>query len=303
MRLLVIVSGAERGGAQEFLLEMLELMKPYDLDIEVMISDRAERSFRLDLARLNLRTHTVPLRTVAKYPDMVVDRESAVVKSSDMVWLADEVYLVARRIKKIKKQVPVIAHVHCYALICPDWNALYGLRETCTRRCSLKRIIRHKQLWNERLAELGIIGTARAKALQLVDFVTGPIDFMRWPMKSANVIGSIDGFVAPSKFARDLILTHLPQLETVPFEVVPNPVIVHQFSWVGNRDRNDCPRILYASGPSVQKGAHVALCATKKLLNEGKEVTLSMPMVKGYKWIERLVRQLGLEKHVDLLPD
>jgi len=305
MRILAITHGIRRGGAQEFLLEMLGLMKSKGIDVTVLSSESAEHSFLLDLKKLNPRTYVVPYKTVTRYPDMAVERAPQLVRASDVVWLADEIYLVAPKVKRIDSKIPIIAHLHCFALLCQIWNKTYGLRETCIRKCSVSRIIRCKQLSNESLGELEVISRSRMRAYQLIDFVKGPVDFIRWPMKGnlaeSNGFNGLDGFAAPSKYVKDFVLTHSPHLETLPFGVIHNPITVPEIG-ANEIDQKDRPTMLYASGPSFTKGPHIALQATKMLLDEGKEASLSMINVQGSAWIENLIARLGLEKHVEVLP-
>jgi hypothetical protein len=52
---------------------------------------------------------------------------------ADAVWIAEELYHLAPRIKKLKK-LPIVAHLQVYPLICPHWNATYGSREICLKK-------------------------------------------------------------------------------------------------------------------------------------------------------------------------
>jgi glycosyltransferase involved in cell wall biosynthesis len=275
-------------------------MKLNDLDVTVLTSDSAERSFLADLAKLDVKTSTVSYRSLAGYPDLAIEKVPKIIRSSDVVWLADEIYLTAPKIRRTSNDVPIVAHLRCWALICPWWGAMYGLRETCTRKCSISRIIRCKQLFNERLNEFGLMSKPRMRVFQLLDFVKGPVDFTRWPM-STDVIESIDGFVAPSEFARDLVMAHLPQLETVPVEVIHNPVFVPRIS-ARKTAHTGPPRILYLGGESLIKGPHIAIHAARRLLDQGRTgFLLSMVNAEGQHWIQDLVSRLDLDEHVELL--
>jgi len=95
------------------------------------------------------------------------------------VWITDVEYSVAPRIKRIKN-VPVVAHIHSYALVCPWWGAMYGLREVCAARCSVWRIVGCKQGINRELARVGLLDGVRAGAYWLLDFGKGPLDYFRW---------------------------------------------------------------------------------------------------------------------------
>jgi glycosyltransferase involved in cell wall biosynthesis len=140
------------------------------------------------------------------------------------------------------------------------------------------------------------------KMYQLFNFPKSYLDFVTWPM-SEIVVQSIDGFLAVSEFTREFMRTHLPQLKDVPIEVVPNPVMIPEPSITPKNPEDSFGRkVLYASGSSIDKGPHIALYATRKLLDEGpNEFTLTMLGVEGNAWIRGLVRRLHVEKHVRLL--
>lgn len=130
MKILAVAAGLWRGGAQEATLEMFKLLKTRDVDLHVLISSEAEQSFRSDIGNLDIPTFSVPGRTVANYPDLAVEDHSELVKSSDLVWITDIEYLATPRIKRIKRDVPVIAH-----LTVTHSHAPFRLRSTvCVRR-------------------------------------------------------------------------------------------------------------------------------------------------------------------------
>jgi glycosyltransferase involved in cell wall biosynthesis len=115
-----------------------------------------------------------------------------------------------------------------------------------------------------------------------------------------GIVRSIDGFVAVSSYTRDLVRIHLPQLNHVPVEVIPNPVTVPAFAPKHNQDGRG-RTILYASGSEIGKGPHIALYAVRKLLDEySKEFTLTMLGTEDNGWIKSIVKRLGIERHVKL---
>ena len=284
---------------------MLKLLKAREIEISILICDSAERTFRSDIEDLGVATFTARGKRVAHYPDLAVEDHVELIKSSDLVWITDIEYLVAPRIKKIKKDLPIIAHLHSYALACPIQSAFYGMRETCTVNCShsLQRFARCKRLSKQYLADwdhrkLKRIGT---KLLQLPNLAESYLDFRAWPM-NAGIVESIDGFVAVSRYTRDLVRIHLPHLNHVPIEVVPNPVIVPDpafapKSYQASRGRT----ILYASGSHLVKGPHIALYAVRKLLDDNwKEFALTMLGTESNVWIKTIVKRLGIERYVNL---
>jgi glycosyltransferase involved in cell wall biosynthesis len=302
LRMLAIVHGLWRGGAQEATLEMLSLLKRRDVDVRVLTCSAADRAFLSEIKELGITVFETPYKAVSRYPNLELEKYSELVRSSDLVWVTDVEYPVAPGIKRIRKDVPVIAHLHSYALACPAWDAFYGMRE-CTVNCarSFGRFRRCKYLLNQYPLSLHIMST-RMRLYQLLNFPKSCLDFITWPMNE-RIVESIDGFVAVSRHTRDLMRTHLPQLNDVPVEAVPNAVMVPDPSsarknYQGNRDIT----ILYASGSNILKGPHIALYATRKLLDEGsKDFTLAMLGVEQTAWIRSLVKRLKIEGHVRLL--
>ncbi|MGA2785289.1 MAG: glycosyltransferase family 4 protein [Candidatus Bathyarchaeia archaeon] len=303
MRVLAIAHRLWRGGAQESTLEMLGLLKRRDMDIRVLTCDSSENAFLSDLENLGIVTFTAPAKIVANYPDLAIERHAELIKSSDLVWITDVEYLVAPKIKKIKADMPVIASLHSFALMCPIWDALFGMQETCTENCShsLQRFAQCKLLAKQYLAHWHQRST-RMKAYQLLNLPKSYLDFVTWPMNEV-VVESIDGFLAVSQFTKDLVRTHLPGLNA-PIEVIPNPVTMPEPNIAAEDYHNgDHKLILYPSGSGISKGPHIALYAIRKLLDEGsKDLTLTMLKTQGDLWIRNLVKRLRLENQVRLLP-
>ncbi len=289
-----------RSGAQESTLDMIKLLRARGVDVSILTAAAADPTFLNDLKALEIETYTVPHTNVAGYPDLTVDGVTGIINSVDAIWICDETYLIARRIKKIRPDIPIIAHLRSYHINCPKFDAWFGMQETCMKPCSPTRIIRCKQLGNKYVNELGIASNLRTRTYQILDTVKGPMDFLRWPMIN-SVLGSIDGFVAVSHATKDLILTHLPQLRATPFTVVHNPVLVENYN--SPITTKDGFSMLYASGGGVYKGPHVALHAARRLLNGGYDnFELALFGTSGVTWLEGLVRELNLSKHVKLLP-
>lgn len=300
MRLLALAHGLWRGGAQEYTLELLKLLKVSDIDVNVVTCAAADRSFVSDIYELGIQPYLVPHEIVHGYPDMMVERLSELIRSSDIVWISDIEYLAAARLKRISGDIPVIAQLHSFALICPIWTKLFGMRELCTIRCSPLRITRCKQSCNHYLGNWKILNRNKAMIYALLDYGKGPADFARWPMRTMP-LDRIDGFVTVSRFAKDVLLSDLSQLKHLPFEIVHNPLVVPEP--IVRDSPNNTTKILYAGGSSMIKGPHVVLHAVRRLLQTGiKSLTVTMLGVRGDRWIEGLVRQLGIERHVELLP-
>lgn len=302
IRVLAIAHGLKRGGAQEATLEMFEMLKKRNIDLKVITSDAANTSFLSGIEELGIVTFGVPHKLHGNYPDLEVEKYAELIKSSDVVWITDVEYLVAPRIKRIEANVPVIAHIASNMLACPESNAAYGMRETCTLNCSrsLLRFARCKQLSKQYAVKWGW-GGRKMKIYQLLNFPKSFVDFITWPLKE-DVFENIDCFMALSEFTRDLMRIHLPQIKDIPIEVVPNPVVMPDHIQPLMSDVQG-KSILYASGPGIHKGPHIALQATKTLLDESsEELTLTMLGVEDNTWVNNIVRQLQIGKHVRLLP-
>ena len=280
---------------------MLRLLKAHNIDITVVTSTGSDRSFVSDIDALGIQQFRVPHELTNGYPDMKVEGLSELVRQSDVIWISDIEYLAAARLKRIRRDIPIIAQLHSPALICSLWTKLFGMREQCTTRCSPSRITRCKQLTNDCLrSRWGRVDRRKAMIYALLDYAKGAVDFARWPMRTMPLT-NIDGFVTVSRFAKSAFLTDLPQLLQIPFEVVRNPVIVPEH--IVHKDFDNTARILYAGGPGMIKGPHLVLNSVKRLRQRGiRSPIVTMLGVQGDRWIEGIARQLGVESHVELLP-
>jgi glycosyltransferase involved in cell wall biosynthesis len=226
-----------------------------------------------------------------------VNQAREIVEWADVVWITDVEYVVIPQIKKIK--VPVVAHLHSYALICPWWGALYAYREPCLKRCSVSRIIRCKQGINLESEKIGLFSSARARLYWILNFVKGPLDFFKWSRLMEGVVESIDEFVAVSKATWDIHVNHLPSLGTKPFSVVYNPV-TELLRYVKTDPREPYGNyILNASGPGPLKGPHLLLKGWATVSREFRDLKLHIVGCKG-SWIERLVKKTNLKNAVFL---
>ncbi|MEM0241185.1 MAG: glycosyltransferase family 4 protein, partial [Candidatus Nezhaarchaeales archaeon] len=218
-----------------------------------------------------------------------------------MAWITDIEFSVAPRVKRVRK-VPVVTHLHSYPLLCPWWGLLYGMREVCYSGCSLSRIVRCKQVFNEELSRLGIISSFTGSIYQLLDLVKGPMDYFCWrKVVNRGLIDSIDGFIAVSNFVKRVHEILLP-VEGKPVEVVYNPV-TYPLKYVRDvkpRENHEENLIVYASGSNPVKGPHLALQALKLLLNEGLNVKLVMFGCRD-SWVEEYARKLGVGRSVIFL--
>jgi glycosyltransferase involved in cell wall biosynthesis len=302
--MLAVVGGLWRAGAQEATLETLRLLKKRDADVRVLICRTADRGILSEIQELGITVLETACERVANYPNLEVEKYSELIRSSDLVWITDAEYLAAPRIKRIKKSIPVIAHLHSYRLACPTTTAFYGTGE-CTINCahSFRRYRQCKRLLHQYPASWNIMAT-RMNLNQLLNFPKSFLDFNTWPM-GERIVESVDGFVAVSRYTRDLMRTHLPQLNGIPIEAIPNPVMVPEpdCTWKDRQSDHEIG-ILYASGPSILKGAHLALYAVRNLVDEGSKdfmLTMSGARWEHDDWIKTLVKRLKIEGHVRLL--
>lgn len=287
------------GGAQVSTVEFFECMKNKGILLKVVIGENADVKFIDEIRSLNLEYRIVPCYNRLGFPIMDVDGVSNWIKHADLIWITDVEYLVASRVKKIRR-IPVIAHLHSYPLLCPWWGLLYGMREICYKGCSIRRIVRCKQLFNEELTRLGVIGALTNTVYQVLDFVKGPMDYFKWRVlvNKKEVVDSIDGYIAVSNFVKK-VHQELLSIEDKPIEVVYNPV-TYPFKYVKDIEPLEDQEeglIVYASGSNPVKGPQVLLDALKLLLSEGFNVKLIMFNCKG-SWVEKYARRLGVEKAV-----
>jgi glycosyltransferase involved in cell wall biosynthesis len=281
-RVLVLAHGLWYGGAQVSIVEFLRQMKDM-ADIQVTLCRGSNLEFVRDIEALGLSVSRVPYKLAYNYPNMEVQTIANLIRETDVVWMSDIEYVAAPKIKRIKN-VPILAHLHSQALICPTWDLLYGLQGICTERCSPWKIIRCKQLHNEHMAKWNLVNHRRAEIYRLVDFIKGPLDFSRWPI-NRHIVDSIDRFIAVSNAVRDIHVAHMPCLRN-RISVVYNPIPVLTSRFVSRSLRlthnaNVGIKLVYAGGGSIGKGPLVLLTALRKVLRERPEVRVFCAKCKG----------------------
>ena len=291
MRILALAHGLWFGGAQISTLEFLEGLKG-KLDLKLLVCSEADENFTSNATIMGMGVYHVPCRISSGYPIMDVSSAKDLIKWADIAWITDVEYLSALLIKQIRN-IPVIAHVRSYALICPWWGALYGFGEPCLEKCSAWRITRCKQGINLELAKIGLLSGTRAWFYWLLDFVKGPLDFLRWSRLMDSVVESIDGFIAVSKALWSIHVRHLPSLGSKPFSIVYN-LVTEPLKHVKPDPRE--PRsdyILYASGANPVKGPRILLEAWRKISREFRDLKLYMVGCSG-SWVEKLAKKMSL---------
>jgi glycosyltransferase involved in cell wall biosynthesis len=295
----VLTHGLWYGGAQVSIVEFLRQIKDV-ADVQIVACRGSNPEFIADIQALGLSIFKVPYKLVYNCPDMEVRTMTNLIRDTDVVWMTDIEYLAAPKIKRIR-DVPILAHLHSYVLICPNWDLSYGLQRGCTERCSPWRIIRCKQISNGYLRDWNL-GISRARIYQLLDFIKGPLDFARRPIRN-SLTDSIDRFIAVSHYVKDIHVARMSDLRN-RIDVVPNPIpsLTHGFvrrSLSIDYNVRKGIRLIYGGGDSVIKGPSILLRAFKEVVKRRPEARLVCARCKGT-LVEKYVRQLNL-KNVLLL--
>jgi hypothetical protein len=161
MRVLALAHGLWFGGAQISTLEFLENLRG-KLGLKLLVCSEADENFTSNATSMGIEVYHAPCRVSGGYPIMDVDGAKDLIKWADIAWITDVEYSSAPLIKQIRN-IPVIAHAHSHALICPWWGALYGFKKPCLERCSVWRITRCKQGRNHELVKIGLRRGTRAR--------------------------------------------------------------------------------------------------------------------------------------------
>lgn len=297
MNVLAFTGGLWLGGAQISTLEFIEIIKN-KIDIRVVVCENSNRIFVENLKELNVDMRFVPCVLRAGLPVMDGGIVEDWVRWADVVWITDIEFLVSPKIKRIKN-VPIVVHLHSYPLLCPWWGLLYGMKEPCLEGCGIGRIVKCKQGFNKRLAELGLLSSAQSMIYRLFDYVKGPMDYMKWRVLVKNIIDYIDGFIAVSRFVK-MIHEKLLPIERKPVEVIYNPV-TYPLKYVQNSEENRGSAtdvIVYASGPGPAKGPHILLQALEMLIEEGYDLKAVMFGCKNT-WVEQYAKKLGIHNRIN----
>ena len=299
MRVLALCHGLWYGGAQVSTVEFLRLIKD-NISVHVVVCNGANPDFVQDIEALGLDISKVPYRMVSNYPVMDVGAVASLVKEADVVWISDVEYLAAPKVKRIK-DVPVVAHLRSYALVCPWWGASYGLREICLQPCCMQRVIRCKQMFNEELRKVGVMPRWRSELYKILDVGKGPVDYLRWPLRNRDIINHFDGFIAVSKAVREIHQKHISQFKDKPCEIVYNPFIMpHELAKAPVENaRDNSLKITFVDpgGGQLTKGPHIFLQAMKLLVNKGAGFDINMVGCKGT-WVEKYARRLGIAERI-----
>jgi glycosyltransferase involved in cell wall biosynthesis len=294
MKILALSHFLWLGGAQISDAEFFNLLKNL-AELKIIVCDSIDIKHVLNSKKIEI--YKVPCKITGKYPTMNIEKLWKLIEWADIVWITDVEYIVSLRIKRIKN-VPLIAHLHSYALICPWWGALYRSKEACLKRCSIWKIIRCKQGINQEFARIGLLNTAKADIYWLLDFVKAPLDFLEWKRHvNYDLYRSIDGFMPVSRVLWDIYIEHFSEFKYKPSIVVYNPV-TEPLKYVDPRINEPYKDfIFYASGSDPFKGPHLLLEAWQEISKEFRDLKLYMVGCKNT-WIEDKARRMNLQNTV-----
>ncbi|MEM4889875.1 MAG: hypothetical protein QXJ64_10615, partial [Thermosphaera sp.] len=178
LKVLALMHAKWLGGAQISTIEFFEILRD-QASLRIIVCEDVDAEFVNQLRLLGIEFRTRSCYWRGNLPHMDVSGMEDWIKWADVVWITDIEFSVAPRVKRVRK-VPVVAHLHSYPLLCPWWGLLYGMREVCYEGCSLHRIVRCRQVFNEELGRLGILSGFRKSVYQALDLVKGPLDYLRW---------------------------------------------------------------------------------------------------------------------------
>jgi glycosyltransferase involved in cell wall biosynthesis len=291
MRILALAHGLGFGGAQISTLEFLEDLRGR-LDLKLLVCSGADENFTSNATSMGIGVYHAPCRVIKGYPIMNINNAKDLIKWADIAWITDVEYLSVLSIKQTRN-IPIVAHIHSYALICPWWGALYGFSEPCLSKCSAWRITRCKQGINLELAKIGLLSSARAGLYRLLDFVKGPLDYYEWSRLMCGVVESIDGFIAVSKTVWNTHVSHLPGLGSKPSSIVCN-LVTEPLRYIRPDPREPYgDYVFYASGSNPLKGPHILLNAWQDISREFRDLKLYMIGCKNT-WVEDKARRMNL---------
>jgi len=264
MRILALAHGLIFGGAQTATLEFLRVLKKYT-EVKIITCSNANTEFTSNLESMGLSVLQVPCDVVMGYPKLSIENVKKHIDWADVVWITDDIeYSVASRIKRTRK-VPIVTHVHSYALICPWWSVSYRFSDVCLEGCSAWRFISCKQGVNIEFGKISILDSFRARAYWLMDFVKGPMDYVRWRGLMENAVDDIDYFIAVSNATKEIILAHLPEVKD-RIGVLYNAIAQRPWRYVSAFPDEPGDYVLYAGGVNPVKGPHILLNALKNAI-------------------------------------
>jgi len=299
MRLIVLSHGLSYGGAQFSTVEFLSLIRN-EVDIDVLTCNNADSNYIMDLKKLDLKVYMVPCRILNKYPDMDLAYVDEVIRNGDVVWVVDQVYPAIPRVKLIK-DLPIIIHLHDYALICPLWKAYYGLAEICLDKCNAIRMITCRMNYINKYIGLGRQHFLKGVANLMLSPLIGFIRYIKWPMHNNSIFDSVDAFISVSKATLNIYSKHLPEIRNKPHKVIYNPILISDdilSKSLNMEHENRGKYTIFMSSGNPVKGPHI-LAEAIKYIDKEIDVKVIFARCKGT-WVEKYIKKIGVEDKVIL---
>ena len=286
------------GGAQISTIEFLKLIRN-EVEVRAVLCRNADPKYIRDLNSLHINVFRVPCRKI-HYPDMRLNAVRDIIKWADIIWISDVSYIAAYRIKSICN-IPIIAHLRSYALICPLWNACFGLEEQCLRPCSMRRFVKCIYATRNKMLGLGATSSRKARLSKALSLSIGTLLYF-WFLRTKNIVNYVDGFIAVSKAMQYIIKQHIPSIGNKPFKVIYNPVIIPSDiinKSLEKRRDSDTVNIVFIDPTgrgSLHKGPHIFV-QTLRILNKLTDVELKLRAhIVGCKdtWVKDYACKLGV---------
>lgn len=312
MEIAILSHGLRMGGAQESTLDTIKYLNELHIKVNILICADADKRYIEKLEKLNVNLSYIRCSLIRRYPIIieVPFKSLRVLSRSDLVWINDVFYLGALKIKKLYSNKPVVAHLRSYALLCPKWNLLQGVNSLCNDKCKVHRLIKCRikkrlDLWH--ISKTYRVAIERANPTFIYfDIIKGIYDYIKWPIRYTNIMEHIDGFIAVSRFVKEIHEQINPLFAEKEITVVYNPVDIYpktnKFLDMNNSLHNKVI-IVYASGKSLAKGAHIAIQAIKKVIKEvDKNVVLYMFNSMDSELLKKIIEKFSIHENVKLLP-
>ncbi len=140
LKLGIFLRGYTYGGAQVSTLESLKALKKYfmeDIEIFVWYHPNCDVHFLKDVEKIVGRENVKPIplkgkillseKTVYDNVQIPIGVKNTL-RKIDLLWIPEEFFQIAFTLKETKelKEIPLITHMRCHFLSCPQWSKFYG---------------------------------------------------------------------------------------------------------------------------------------------------------------------------------
>jgi glycosyltransferase involved in cell wall biosynthesis len=264
-------------GAHYSIKRFLELLKD-EYYFNMIICRNSSNDVVKDLSTLNIKIIKKSCVRRNVFTEFIIDDEiKNLIKTSDAVWILDDEHITAPKIKRIR-DVPVLAYLRNYLIICPINLASYSMKDVCLTKCSFPRIISCKKgIYDHYIKNHYInILSYYVKGRVLV-YGKGLLDYVRWlETVDDRLLNSIDLFIAISHAVKEIYTYHIPDLSD-KIEVVYNPVLsedVVRKIKMYRQDSSEDLFITYSSGDLPVKGFMILLKAFREIYRSYKDLKL-----------------------------